>query len=65
LVFFVKPQTRCHNYSPPWFTGRWRDWHRGHGCQLDDGKPRSAEAAAEIKAHGGAAPAIPEAQADE
>jgi hypothetical protein len=45
------PPTECHDYSPPWFTGRWRDWHRGHGCRLDDGKPRSDEAIAEIQAH--------------
>ena len=43
---------QCRNMSPPWFTGRWRDWHRGHGCNLDDGKPRSDEAKAEIVAHG-------------
>jgi len=41
----------CDSNSPPWFTGRWRDWHRGHGCRKDDGKPRSAEAVAEIAAH--------------
>ncbi len=37
--------------SPPWFRGRWRDWHRGHGCEKDDGRPRSVEAQAEINAH--------------
>jgi hypothetical protein len=41
---------RCTDYSPPGFTGRWRDWHRGHGCDRDDGKPRSPEGAAEIAA---------------
>lgn len=45
----------CRNNSPAWFTGRWRDWHRGHGCNKDDGQPRSAEGAAEIEA-GGAQP---------
>lgn len=44
----------CHDYSPPWFTGRWRDWHRGHGCRLDDGKPRSQEAIDEIERFSGA-----------
>jgi hypothetical protein len=46
-------QTRepCTNGTPPWFTGRWRDWHRGHGCDRDDGQPRSAEAMAEIAQH--------------
>jgi len=34
----------CTNYTPTGFTGHWRDWHRGHGCDLDDGKPRSATA---------------------
>lgn len=48
------PRPRCANYSPPWYTGRWRDWHRGHGCDKDDGDPRSAEGAAEIE-RGGAA----------
>ena len=45
-----RPQ--CKDYSPPWYGGRWRDWHRGHGCHLDDGKPRSNEAQEEIKRHG-------------
>jgi len=39
---------RCQNMSPGWFTGRWRDWHRGHGCELDDGEPVSANGAAMI-----------------
>lgn len=38
----------CTNYSPPWFVGHWRDWHRGHGCDQDDGKPRSEAASAEV-----------------
>lgn len=41
--------TSCTNNSPPWFTGRWRDWHRGHGCDKDDGKPRTPEGEAEIE----------------
>lgn len=41
----------CTNNSPPWFTGRWRDWHRGHGCDKDDDRSRSAEAVAEIAQH--------------
>ena len=41
----------CSNMSPPWFTGRWRDWHRGHGCDKDDGKPRAPWAQADIDAH--------------
>lgn len=45
-----RPQ--CNNYSPPWYGGRWRDWHRGHGCHLDDGKPRSYGAQEEIRRHG-------------
>ncbi len=40
----------CGNHSAPWFAGRWQDWHRGHGCNKDDGKPRTAEGAAEIAA---------------
>lgn len=42
----------CTNTSPRWFTGRWLDWHRGHGCDLDDGKPRTAAGEAEIRAGG-------------
>jgi hypothetical protein len=41
----------CTNNSPPWFVGHWRDWHRGHGCDRDDGKPRSEAAIAEIAQH--------------
>lgn len=41
----------CSNMSPAWFTGRWRDWHRGHGCDKDDGKPRTPEGQAEIEEH--------------
>jgi hypothetical protein len=42
----------CSDFSPLWFRGRWRDWHRGHGCSLDDGHPRSPEGATEIAAGG-------------
>jgi hypothetical protein len=41
----------CTNGTPPWFHGHWRDWHRGHGCDVDDGKPRSERACAEIAQH--------------
>lgn len=41
----------CPGDSPPWFTGRWRDWHRGHGCEKDDGRPRAPEAIDEIARH--------------
>lgn len=40
--------TECTNNTPGWFAGHWRDWHRGHGCDKDDGKPRTPEAASEI-----------------
>lgn len=40
----------CADLCPPAFTGRWRDWHRGHGCDKDDGLPRTAEGQAEIDA---------------
>jgi hypothetical protein len=43
--------TICTNPSPHWFVGRWQDWHRGHGCERDDGKPRSQEAELEIEQH--------------
>lgn len=41
----------CANGTPPWFTGHWRDWHRGHGCYQDDGKDRSEIAVIEIAQH--------------
>ena len=41
----------CTTFTPPWFTGHWRDWHRGHGCDRDDGQSRSAEALTEIAQH--------------
>jgi hypothetical protein len=41
----------CADSSPPWFVGHWREWHRGHGCDQDDGKPRSNLATAEIEQH--------------
>ena len=41
--------TSCTNHSPPGFVGHWREWHRGHGCDRDDGKPRSDDARAEIE----------------
>ena len=41
----------CTNQTPRWFTGHWREWHRGHGCDIDDGKPRSSDAVAEITKH--------------
>lgn len=34
---------QCKDMTPPGWVGRWRDWHRGHGCELDDGKPRTAD----------------------
>lgn len=42
----------CQAFCPPQFRGRWRDWHRGKGCSLDDGLPRTAEGMAEIAALG-------------
>ena len=41
----------CSLATPPWFTGRWKDWHRGHACDQDDGKPRSEAAVTEISQH--------------
>jgi hypothetical protein len=41
----------CTNDTPRWFTGHWRDWHRGHGCDRDDGQPRSDTATIEISQH--------------
>lgn len=38
----------CTDHTPPSFVGHWREWHRGHGCDKDDGKPRSAAATTEI-----------------
>jgi hypothetical protein len=41
----------CADHTPSWFTGHWRDWHRGHGCYQDDGKDRSNAAVMEIEQH--------------
>jgi hypothetical protein len=41
----------CANNSPNWFISHWRDWHRGHGCDKDDGKPQSEDARIEIAQH--------------
>lgn len=41
----------CSNNTPSWFVGHWRDWHRGHGCNKDDGKPRSEAAKTEVAQH--------------
>lgn len=41
----------CTNHCPSWFTGHWADWHRGHGCNRDDGKSRSETAVTEIAQH--------------
>lgn len=38
----------CTDTSPPSFVGHWRDWHRGHGCEQDDGCPRSDAAKTEV-----------------
>ena len=41
----------CDNSTPSWFVGHWRDWHRGHGCNQDDGRPRSKAAKTEVEQH--------------
>lgn len=41
----------CTDNAPSWFVGHWRDWHRGHGCDRDDGKDRSNAAVIEIEQH--------------
>ena len=45
----LKPS--CTDHTPSWFVGHWREWHRGHGCDKDDGKPRSDVAVTEIEQH--------------
>jgi hypothetical protein len=45
------PKASCTDHTPSWFVGHWRDWHRGHGCDQDDGKPRRAAAVTEIDQH--------------
>ncbi len=42
--------------TPRWFTGRWIDWHRGHGCDKDDENPRAIEGTAEIDTVRGLSP---------
>jgi hypothetical protein len=44
-------EQHCSSGTPSWFTGHWRDWHRGHGCDRDDGKPRSEAAVTEVAQH--------------
>ena len=41
----------CADHTPSWFVGHWRDWHRGHGCDQDDGSSRSDVAVTEIAQH--------------
>jgi hypothetical protein len=41
----------CTDHTPSWFVGHWRDWHRGHGCDQDDGRPRSEAAKIEVDQH--------------
>lgn len=48
----VARQPSCTNNSPPGLTARWQDWHRGHGCDKDDGKPRTPAGQAEIAVRG-------------
>lgn len=43
---------RCTAFCPPEMRGHWKDWHRGSGCSLDDGNPRTAAAVKEIAALG-------------
>lgn len=42
---------RCRDFVPALFRFHWREWHRGHGCELDDGEPQSEEVAAAIAEH--------------
>lgn len=37
----LRTRAACFDDSPSWLRGHWRDWHRGHGCNKDDGKPRT------------------------
>jgi len=41
----------CSDSTPPWFVGHWREWHRGHRCEFDDGKSRSGAAITEVLQH--------------
>jgi hypothetical protein len=44
-ILTPSPDTRqpCHNYTPSGWYRHWREWHRGHGCALDDGQPPPPE----------------------
>jgi hypothetical protein len=33
---------KCEDYAPAGFVGHWREWHRGHGCNLDPSLPLAA-----------------------
>lgn len=30
----------CRDMTPAWFSGHWREWHRGHGCDRDPELPK-------------------------
>jgi len=47
----TKDTDHCTDHTPSWFVSHWRDWHRGHGCNKDDGKPRSDVGITEIEQH--------------
>lgn len=47
---------KCHDFCPSWWRGPWREWHRGHGCDKDDGRPRSDAGWAELNAGRGLPP---------
>lgn len=33
----------CNNHVPAGWYHSWREWHRGHGCEFDDGHPPPPE----------------------
>ena len=35
------PSGQCADLAPATFSGHWRDWHRGHGCELDPDRPET------------------------
>jgi hypothetical protein len=59
---------RCTDDTPAWYSGHWREWHRGHGCEKDPdaasdqpaaGAPASPSAP---PAASSASPAVPATQ---
>lgn len=41
MVEHRQTKRQCPEGTPRGFAGHWKEWHRGHGCNRDDGRSRS------------------------